>query len=112
MIFVTIKIDVRPVKQKELAQTLHALAGRVRKVAGCVSSRIYRDVENENTLCVLEQWASQADLDAHLRSDNFRVLRGAVKLLSGPADMQYHSVSYTLGNETVEAARKRRASGR
>jgi quinol monooxygenase YgiN len=112
MILVTIKIDVRSAKQKELAQTLSALAGRVRKEAGCVSSAFYRGVENENALCVLEEWATQPDLDAHLRSDNFRVLRGAVKLLNGPAPMRFHSVSQTLGEEAVEAARDRRARGR
>ena len=112
MILVTIKIDVRSAKQKELAQTLCALAGQVRKEVGCVSSRFYREVENENALYVIEEWASQADLDAHLGSDNFRVLRGAVKLLNGQAEMRFHSVSQTLGEEVVEAALDRRASGR
>ena len=112
MILVNIKIDVRSTKQKELTQTLSALARRVRKEAGCVSSAFYREVENENALCVVQQWASQADLDAHLRSDNFRVLRGALKLLNGPAQMSFHSVSKTLGEEAVEAACERRASGR
>jgi hypothetical protein len=51
-------------------------------------------------------------LDTHLRSDNFRVLRGAVKLLNGPAQMRFHSVSQTLGEEAVEAARERLANGR
>jgi len=111
MILVTIKIDVRSAKQKELAQTLSALAVRVRKEAGCVSSTFYREVENENALCVIEEWESQADLDAHLQSDNFRVLRGAVKLLNGPAEMRFHSVSQTLGEEAVEAARERQANG-
>ena len=111
MIFVTIKIHVRPTKQRELAQTLSALAGRVRTETGCVSSESYREVENENALCMLEEWASQADLDAHLVSDNFRVLCGALKLLNGPAEMRFHTVSQTLGEETVEAARERRASG-
>ena len=68
MILVTIKIDVRSAKQKELAQTLSALAGRVRKEAGCVSSAFYREVENENALCVIEEWATQPDLDARLGS--------------------------------------------
>ncbi len=95
MIFVTIKIDVRPAKQKELAQTLFALAGRVRKEAGCVSSRLYRDVENENALCVLEQWATGADLDAHLQSHNFRVMRGALKLLNGSGG---YAVSFRFEN--------------
>ena len=63
MILVTIKIDVRSTKQKELAQTLSALAGRVRKEAGCVSSTFYCDVEKENALCVLEEWATQSDLN-------------------------------------------------
>ena len=107
MILVTIKIDVRLSKQKELAQTLFALAGRVRKEAGCVSSHFYCDVENKTHLCVFEEWATQADLNAHLRSDNFRVLLGAVKLLNGPAEMRFHFVSQTLGEEAVEAARDR-----
>ena len=77
-----------------------------------MSSAFYREVENENVLCVLEQWESQADLDAHLRSDNFRVLRGALKLLNERMEMRFHSVSRTLGEEAVEAARNRRASGR
>ena len=111
MILVTIKIGVRSAKQKELVQTLCALAGRVRKETGCLSSQFYRDVENENALCVLEQWATQSDLDAHLRSTNFSVLRGALKLLNGPAQMRFHSVSRTLGEEAVEAARNHRANG-
>ena len=110
MILVTIKIDVRSAKQKELAQTISALAVRVRKETGCVSSAFYREVENENALCVIEEWATQADLDAHLRSENFCVLRGAVKLLGGAAEMRFHSVSRTLGEEAVEAARDCRAS--
>jgi len=112
MILVTIKIDVRSAKQKELAQTLSALAGRVRKEAGCVSSTFYREVENENALCVIEEWATQPDLDAHLGSDNFAVLRGAVKVLNGPAEMRFHSVSLTIGEEAVAAARERQASSR
>jgi quinol monooxygenase YgiN len=112
MILVTIKIAVRSTKQKELAQTLCALAGLVRKEVGCVSSAFYCDVEKENALCVLEEWESQAYLDTHLGSDNFRVLRGAVKLLNGPTQMRFHSVSQTLGEEAVEAARDRRAGGR
>ncbi|CAB1083324.1 hypothetical protein D1AOALGA4SA_10898 [Olavius algarvensis Delta 1 endosymbiont] len=111
MILITIKIDVRSARRKELAQTLSALAERVRKEEGCISSAFYREVENENALCVIEEWASQPDLDNHLGSDNFAVLRGAVKLLNGPAQMQFHSVSQTLGEEAVEAARDRRASG-
>ena len=77
-----------------------------------VNSESHREVENENALCVFEERATQADLDAHLVSDNFRVLCGALKLLNGPVEMRFHSVLQTLGEEAVEAARERQASGR
>ena len=111
MIIASIVIDVHSNKQKELTQTLLALAGRVRKEVGCVSSRISRDMENENVLWIFEQWQSRTDLDTHLRSDNFRVLRGALKLLNGPGKMRFHSVSQTHGEEVVAAARKHRTNG-
>jgi quinol monooxygenase YgiN len=52
-------------------------------------------MERENALCVLEEWESEADMDEHLRSDNLIVLRGAVRMLNGLADMRFHSVSQT-----------------
>ena len=110
MILVSIKINVRSTKQRELAQTVCALAVRVRTEVGCISSESYREVENENALCVLEEWATQADLDAHLVSDNFRVLCGAIQLLNGPTEMRFHTVSQTLGEEAVAAAHEREAS--
>ena len=100
MILVTTKIDVRPNKRTELVQTLNALAERVRTEAGCWSSELYCDVKKENTLCVIEQWASEADLDKHLRSDNFGVLRGAFKALYAKAEMRFHTVSQTRGESS------------
>ena len=111
MILVIIKIDGRPTKQKELVQTVCALAERVRQEAGCVSSHCYRDVEHENTLCILEEWATQADVDAHLRSHNWSVLLGAIKLLNGVAEIKFHTVSQTRGEEAIEAARGGPAGG-
>jgi quinol monooxygenase YgiN len=105
MILVIITIAARLTKQKELVQTASALAERVRQEVGCVSSHCYRDVEHANTLCIVEEWATQADVDTHLVSDNFRVLLGALKLLNGPAEMRFHTVSQTRGEEAIEAAR-------
>jgi quinol monooxygenase YgiN len=111
MILVTIKIDARSSKQKELTQTVNALAERVRQEAGCVSSQLYRDVKNENELCLLEEWATEADLDEHLRSQNFGVLRGAVKALGAQTEMRFHTVSQTRGEEVIEQAREHGARG-
>jgi quinol monooxygenase YgiN len=107
MILLIIKTDARPTKQKELMQTVIALAGRVRQERGCVSSHCYRDVERDNTLCIVEEWATQANVDAHLRTQNFKVLRGAMKLLSGSTEIKVHIVSQTREEEAIATARGR-----
>ncbi len=33
----------------------------------------------ENSRCVLQEWAVEADLDEHLQSEKSRILRGAVR---------------------------------
>jgi quinol monooxygenase YgiN len=76
-----------------------------------VSSQLYRDVKNENALCLLEEWATEADLDEHLRSQNFGVLRGAVKALGAQTEMRFHTVSQTRGEEVIEQAREHGARG-
>ena len=92
MILVTTKFDVRPNKRKELVQTVRALAERTRMEAGCLSVELYIKAGNDNNLCLLEEWGTQADLDKYLRSQNFNVLCGAVKALNAEAEMRVQTV--------------------
>jgi quinol monooxygenase YgiN len=43
--------------------------------------RLYSELGNENDLCLVEEWDNQEDLMSHLKSERFRVLRGATNLL-------------------------------
>ena len=105
MIVVTINMHVRPEKRTELLQTMCALIVLVREETGCVSSRFYLDVENDDAFCLLEEWATPGDMDNHLRSSNCGVLFGAMQLLSEPPEVTFHTVSATAGMEVVQAAR-------
>lgn len=105
MIVVTIHMHVRPEKRTEWLQTICALMGLVREETGCVSSRFYLDVENDDAFCLLETWATQRDMDNHLRSSNCGVLFGAMQLLSEAPEITFHTVSFTAGVEAVQAAR-------
>ena len=65
-------------------------------------SHCYRDVKHENTLCVVEEWATQADVDAPLHTANRKVLRGAVgPPLAKTAEIKFHTVLQTRGEETI-----------
>ena len=105
MIIHTIKIKVLPDKRKELSQTIFAIIDSIRKEKGCVSYNFYQDRESENNLLLIGEWDMQEDLDNHLRSTTFSVLRGAMNLLSTPPEIKFNVVSYQAGTEALKAAR-------
>jgi hypothetical protein len=53
-------------------------------------------MENENDLCLLEEWDTQENLRSHLKSDCFRILRGAMTLLKEPSEMIFHTVFHPV----------------
>jgi quinol monooxygenase YgiN len=76
------KITVKPEKRIELAQTIARLLGPIRNVKGCRTIRFYFDAADENSSLLLSEWETQSDLDRYLRSNDFAILRGAIRVLS------------------------------
>ena len=101
MILVIIRMKVFPEKRKELCQTISLLIGALRKEKGCARCDFYRSMEDENGLCILEEWDTRENLNSHLKSEHFRVLRGAMSLLQEPYEMAFHTVA--AGKKKTEA---------
>ena len=57
--------------------------------------------EDENELCILAEWDIRKNLNSHLKSERFRVLRGAMNLLQRPYEMRFHTVFHSPGMEGV-----------
>lgn len=49
---------------------------------GLMKVILFQDVDNSSRFNLIEEWEIQNDLDDYTRSDNFRVLIGALKVLS------------------------------
>jgi quinol monooxygenase YgiN len=101
MILVIIRMRVFPEKKLELSQTIGLLSGSVRMEKGCRRYDLCQNVEKENELCLLEEWDTRESLMNHLRSEHFRVLRGAMSFLQEPYEMMFHTVSYPTGLEKI-----------
>ena len=82
MIVNTTRITVHPDKRIELAQTITRLLQPVKSIPGCRAFDFYLDATDENSSLLISEWESQSDLDRYLRSNNFAILRGAIKVLS------------------------------
>ena len=93
MILVIIRMKVFAEKRKELSQTIVSLIGPIRTEKGCRHCDFYRSMEDENKLCILEEWHTREDLNSHLKSERFRVFRGAMNLLQEPYEMVFHAVA-------------------
>jgi quinol monooxygenase YgiN len=97
MILFTIRMKVFAEKRKELCQTIALLIGSLRTEKGCRRCEFYRSMENENELCILQEWDTRKNLNSHLKSERFRVLRGAMSLLQEPYKMMVYTVLHPTG---------------
>ena len=101
MILVIIRMRVFPEKHLELSQTISLLSGSIRIEKGCNRCDFCQSNEDENRLFLLEEWETQENFKDHLKSERFRVLRGAMSLLQDPYEIMFHTVSYPAGLEKV-----------
>jgi len=58
-------------------------------------------MEDENELCIFEEWDMRENLDSYLKSENYKVLRGAMSLLQEPYEMMVHTIP--AGKKKMEA---------
>lgn len=90
MILITIRMKVAPEKRKELSQAIVSLVGLIKGVTGCHHCDFCQSLEDDE-FCLLGEWESQGDLFAHLKSDLFKVLLGAMSLLKKPHEIQIYN---------------------
>jgi quinol monooxygenase YgiN len=97
MILVIIRMRVLAEKRKELSQTITSLIGALRTEKGCKRCDFCQSMEDQNELCLLEEWDIQENLKTHLKSGHFRILRGAMNLLKEPYEIMFYAVSHPAG---------------
>jgi quinol monooxygenase YgiN len=68
----------------ELSQTMASLSGSIKTKKVCRSFDFSQIIEDEHRFFLLEGWDTQKNLLTHLKSEHFRVLRGAMNLLKEP----------------------------
>jgi quinol monooxygenase YgiN len=68
---------------------------------GCKRYDFCQSIEDENRLFLLEEWDTQENLMTHLKSEHFRVLRGAMNLLKEPYERMFHAVFHPVGLEKI-----------
>jgi quinol monooxygenase YgiN len=102
VVLVTLRMTVRPERRSDLLGTMQGMLEPARVERGCLNYRLYEDVENRNAFVLLEEWATQKDLERHILTDNQRRLLGLTDLLSEQPELRFDTVSTTAGMDLIE----------
>ena len=105
MLLATVRMIIAPHRRSEVLEILGSAAERTRIKSGCLSSRIYRDEQQEGVFMIEEVWKNQEDLDSHLRSDDYRDVLLVAEMALEPPEIQFKTISHSAGVEIIERAR-------
>ena len=105
MIHSTIRMDLSPEKEREALEILRSITERTKVEPGCISCRIYRDVQEKDAIMIEQLWRSQEELERHLRSSDYRSLLLVVEMAKGPPEFRFNVISESSGVEAIEKAR-------
>ncbi len=106
------RVVARTSARRELLQALLDWAAAARREPGVRESNVYEDVEAPATFALTAEWPSAAALEAHLRSDAFGVLLGALEMLGHPATLRVSRPEEAYGDDALRAIRRLRESRR
>jgi len=95
-------MTVRTERRRDLLETMRGMMEPTRVERGCLSFRLYQDVENRNTFILIEEWETQEDLERHISKDNQRQLLTLMDFLSEQPELRFNTVSHTAGMDLIE----------
>jgi len=67
---------------------LRSLIEEIRQAPGCLVCAICREEEGD-LLVVVSGWKTRPDLQRHIRSEHFRILSGASRLLGASSELGF-----------------------
>ena len=76
-----------------------------RSERGFVSSRIHQEVDSPESLCYVEEWASEEQMDQQIRSRRFASLLALMETAPKPPVLEVRLISETRGLDYIGTIR-------
>jgi quinol monooxygenase YgiN len=105
MIQARLTIFAQPNQREELVRSICRLIESSRLDSSCLDCRLYYDVANPDALTLVEEWASQPDLERRLRSTAYGQLLQLLEVSREPPETVFHTITATSGLETIRNVR-------
>ncbi len=112
MVHATIRLMVPPKRRAEVLEILSSLAERSRFEPGCISCRVYEDVEVKQIVMLEQLWKTGEALERHLRSEEFSKVVLVMEMSLQSPEIRFSEISRSSGMEIIEKARNVGTRGR
>jgi quinol monooxygenase YgiN len=105
MVVGTLRVLAPPDRRVEVLEIFRSVRGPVMTQPGCAAFHIYEEEGPDPAVVLVERWDTEPALEAHLRSESYRLILGALELSASPPEVCFDHVSSSEGMELVERIR-------
>lgn len=95
MVLLKIVVVIKPQKRTEFLQAMQSLILAAPPESGCIERAVYQRIDDENAYCCLQVWESQEKMAAHIGTDRFKALLGAVQVLGEMKELSQNALCPT-----------------
>jgi quinol monooxygenase YgiN len=106
----TIRMLIPLEKHSEALDILGSVRAQIQFDPSCISSRIYRGVNEVRAIMLEELWVDEEGILRHMQSDVYRRVLMVVEMADEPPEIRFDTISRSSGVETIEKARRQVAS--
>ena len=105
MIAVTVRIQVSHKRRQDFMNSARLILGPTRIKPGCISCRLYQDLDEPDAVFLVEEWESRGKLNRHFNSEQCRIILSLMEASDELPDIKINTVSKTEGLKAIETAR-------
>lgn len=104
MLLTSVRLTVSDRHRHDVLRTLRILRGRTTAKAGCLAFDVSEEIDTK-ALSITERWATRTDLDAHIRSADYKLLLAVIDLATDSPEIRFEITKALGGLDVVSAVR-------
>jgi quinol monooxygenase YgiN len=89
----TLRILPAPARRADVLNVLQSIQGSVLAQPGCAAYHVYEEFGPEEAVILVERWECRSAFKAHLRSEAYRRILGAMELAAAPPEVHFDTLS-------------------
>ena len=105
MIVSTLQIVVSERNREEALEILLRYQEPTCYQSGCISCQSFQELGKKNSYILIEKWISQAYLDKHICSSDYKLLLALMDFANEPPEIKFDTVWNSAGMELLEKLR-------